>query len=338
MKVVITGGTGFIGFRLARRLLERGQLTGPSGAPEAIDEMVLFDTAPAPADLSTAGVRVRVVTGDMADRATVAGLVDRDDISVFHLASVVSGGGEKDFDLAMGVNLYGGLHLFEALRARGGAPRLVFASSIAVFGGGAMAPVVDDFAKQTPQTTYGMTKAVGELMVNDYTRKGFLDGRAARLPTVIIRPGKPNAAASSFASAVFREPLMGRDYAAPVTPETAMAVLGARAAVDGLIHLHEVDGGDLGEDRAVQFPSLTLNVQEMVYALYRVAGDRPLGQVSFEPDPFVVDICSTWPRDARGTRAEALGFPQDADIDAIVGQFIEDYVDAPAAAPTGEGT
>ena len=171
--------------------------------------------------------RVALVAGDIADAATVSGLIDGDDVSVFHLASVVSGGGEKDFDLALRVNLDGGRNVFEACRLRPGAPRVVFASSIATFGGGAMPARVGDTTKQTPRTTYGMTKAVGELMINDYTRKGFLDGRATRLPTIVIRPGAPNAAASGFASAVFREPLNGeacraagraRDAPAPARP------------------------------------------------------------------------------------------------------------------------
>jgi len=333
MKVVITGGTGFIGFRLAKLLLERGELTGPSGAPERIDELLLFDVGPAPEELSAEGVDIKVVTGDISDRATIDGLIDRDDISIFHLASVVSGGGELDFDLAMRVNLTGGLNVFEAARARaqhrnGGLPRVVFASSIAVFGGSAMAPVVGDFAKQTPQTTYGITKTTCELLVNDYTRKGFFDGRSARLPTVIVRPGKPNSAASSFASGVFREPLNGEPCVVPVPPETVMPVLGHRSIVDGFIHLHELDGDAIGDDRAVQLPSHTVNVQDMIDSLNRVAGDRQLGEITIEPDPFIVAICQSWPQDCETGRADALDFPKESGLDEIVRDFIEDYVDA----------
>ncbi|MEE8534885.1 MAG: NAD-dependent epimerase/dehydratase family protein [Kiloniellales bacterium] len=189
MKVVITGGTGFIGQRLAHRLLEAGRLTGPTGAPEEIDELVLFaQVAP---EVRPPGRDERAVlrAGDIADRAAVRALIDRDDVSVFHLASVLSGGGEQDFDLAMRVNLDGGLNVLEACRRRAGRPRLVFASSIAAFGGSAMPARVGDFTKQTPQTTYGTTKAICEQLVNADTRKGFIDGRSARLPTVIIRPG-----------------------------------------------------------------------------------------------------------------------------------------------------
>jgi nucleoside-diphosphate-sugar epimerase len=192
MKVVITGGTGFIGRMLARAILARGSLTGPSGAQEEVDAITLFDAVEPPAPLEGLNGRAKVVIGDISDQDLVSGLIDRDDVSVFHLASVVSGGGEKDFDLAIRVNLMGGLNVLEAARARAGraragAPRLVFASSIAVFGGSAMPAVVGDTTKQTPQTTYGVTKSIGELLINDYTRKGFIDGRAARLPTIVIR-------------------------------------------------------------------------------------------------------------------------------------------------------
>jgi nucleoside-diphosphate-sugar epimerase len=326
MKVVITGGAGFIGFRLARRLLEIGEIVGPSGGLERIEELLLFDADAPRSRLEKPGVDVTAVTGDIADRDAVFGLVDRDDISVFHLASVVSGGGEKDFDLAMRVNLDGGRHVFEALRARGGVPRVVFASSIAVFGGPAMPPSVGDGVKQTPQTTYGVTKSICELLINDYTRKGYLDGRSARLPTVIIRPGSPNAAASSFVSGVFREPLNGADCILPVGADTVMPVLGYRAVVEGLMRLHDLDGAALGADRAVSFPSHTVAVQDMIDALRRVAGNRHLGQITIDPDPFIEEIVKGWPRNADFERATALGLPIDRGLDEIVAYYIKDYL------------
>jgi len=331
MKVVITGGTGFVGLRLARRLLERGSLQGPNGQTAEIDDMLLFDQVEPPARPGGLDERVRIVAGDISDRDTVSGLIDRDDISVFHLASVVSGGGEKDFDLAMRVNLDGGLNVFEACRARGSRPRVVFASSIAVFGGAGMPESVGDNTKQTPQTTYGITKAICELLINDYTRKGFLDGRSARLPTVVIRPGKPNLAASSFVSGVFREPLNGVDFVLPVKPETVMPLLGYRAIVDGIVALHELPGEDLGDDRAVSLPSLTVTVAEMMEALHRVAGERKLGErklgkIKIEPDPFIEAICATWPQDAYYARATALGLPREDTLDEIVAYYIEDYL------------
>lgn len=329
MKVVITGGTGFLGRMLARRLLARGSLTGPGGAPEDIDEITLFDAAEPPQPLTGLDGRARVVVGDIADRDLIFSLIDRDDTAVFHLASVVSGGGEKDFDLAMRVNLMGGLNVLEACRARGSRPRLVFASSLAVFGGSAMPPVVGDATKQVPQTTYGATKAIGEMLVNDYTRKGYLDGRSARLPTIIIRPGKPNLAASSFASGVFREPLNGEACALPVDLQTTMPVLGYRSVVEGFIGLHEADGADLGTDRAVNLPSLSVTVEEMIAALRRVAGDRPLGPITVEPDPVIQAIVATWPTATEWDRAAALGLPVEADLDEIVRAYIEDFADEP---------
>ncbi len=329
MKVVITGGMGFIGLRLARRILDLGRLKGPDGAPVDVDEVLLFDVGHPeilPYGLGN-DARVRAVTGDISDAGTVSGLIDRDDISVFHLASVVSGGGEKDFDMAIRVNLTGGLNVFEAVRAREGAPRVVFASSIAVFGGSGMPDSVGDQTKRTPQTTYGATKAICELLVNDYTRKGYFDGRSARLPTVIIRPGKPNLAASSFVSAVFREPLNGIDYTLPVKPDAVMPLLGYRAIVDGIIRLHEVDGDELGDDRAVSLPAHTVTVQDMIDALHRVAHDRKLGTISIEPDPFIEEIVATWPLDTYFDRALELGLPIEDSLDEIVRYYIEDYVD-----------
>jgi D-erythronate 2-dehydrogenase len=327
MKVVITGGTGFLGRRLAARLLELGELTGPSGERQTIDELVLFDQTVPGALPDRFGESTAVVAGDIADEDVVRGVIDRDDISVFHLASVVSAGGERDFDLAMRVNLDGGRHVLEACRARGGRPRLVFASSIAVFGGSAMPDRVGDLTKQVPQTTYGVTKAICELLVNDYSRKGFLDGRSARLPTVLIRPGAPNAAASGFASAVIREPLNGIDYVLPVRPETAMPSLGYRSVVDGIIALHELPGEALGEDRAVSLPSLRVTVADLIAALKRVAGDRPLGRISVEPDPAVEAICATWPQATVHDRALDLGLPSEHSIDEVIAYYIEDYVD-----------
>ena len=327
MKVVITGGCGFIGNRLAKRILERGQLTGPDGTAQPVDSMVLFD-AVVPPGMEPFDDRVEIVAGDISDRDLVFSLVDRDDISIFHLASVVSGGGEKDFDLAIRVNLDGGLNIFEAARARDGLPRVVFASSIAVFGGSGMPDMVGDSVKQTPQTTYGITKSICELLVNDYTRKGFFDGRSARLPTVIIRPGKPNAAASSFASGVFREPLNGETCILPVKPEQVMPLLGYRSIVDGFVQLHELDGEKLGDDRAVSLPCHNVTVGDMIDSLKRVAseGGRELGEIRIEPDPFIEAICASWPVAAEGKRAEDLGLPKESGLDEIVRAYIEDYL------------
>ncbi len=324
MRVVITGGAGFLGRRLARRVLERGRLAGPSGEPASVREVVLLDRAAAeglPAD-----GRLRAVAGDVGDRALLDELVAGapGGVSVFHLASMVSAGCEADFDGALRVNLDGGRAVLEACRRAAGRPRLVFASSLAVYGGPDLPTPVDEATRPTPETTYGMTKVAMELLVADYSRRGFLDGRSARLPTVIVRPGRPNRAASGFASGVFREPLNGETAVVPVPPETAMPVIGARTAVEGLLRLHDVPGEALGPARTLNLPSLAPTVAEMVACLRRVAGDRPLGAVEYAPDPGVEAIVRTWPRAIDGGRAAALGLPADPDLESILRAYIED--------------
>ena len=196
-----------------------------------------------------------------------------------------------------------------------------------MFGGDVMPAVVGDATKRTPQTTYGVTKTIGELLINDYSRKGFLDGRSARLPTIVIRPGKPNAAASSFASGVFREPLNGEPCVLPVTLDTMMPVLGYRSAVQGFIALHEAEANDLGDDRAINFPAHAATVEEMIAALKRVAGNRHLGEITVEPDPIIQAIVATWATESEFARATALGLPREASLDEIVEAYIEDFLD-----------
>jgi nucleoside-diphosphate-sugar epimerase len=326
MKVVITGGAGFVGLLLGRRIAKLGRLTNSSGESKAVDEIVLFDIAPQEPRAKDLDRRIRIEIGEISDKASVARLVDREDMSIFHLASVLSGGGEQDFDLAMRVNLDGHLHVLEAARALGSRPKVVFASSIAAFGGRDMPKTVGDTTKQTPQTTYGTTKAMGELLINDYTRKGFIDGRSARLPTVIVRPGKPNKAASSFASGVFREPLNGVECILPVGEDTIMPVLGYRSIVEGFVRLHETDGDMLGEDRAVTFPAINVTVREMIESLKRVAGNRHLGEIRVEKDPAIERIVASWPTALNFDKAKRIGLPLDPSLDSIVKAYIEDYL------------
>ena len=318
MKIVITGGCGFLGVGIARKLMDR---------PE-IDSLVLFDAHVPDALPNGLDDRVTMVEGDISDRVQVAAIIDRDDIGVFHLASVVSAGGEQNFDLAMRVNFDGGRHILEALRARKGTPRIVLASSLAVFGGPDMPEAVTEMTRVVPQTTYGMTKAIGELMINDYTRKGFIDGRAARLPTVIIRPGAPNAAASGFASGVFREPLSGQDYVLPVAMDTRMMVTGARSAIAGLTGLMDADGEGLGADRVVNLPNNAYAVTDMIAALERVAAENGItfGPVTPKPDPAIEAIVKSWPLTMEDSRARALGLPADESLEAIIREYIVDWL------------
>lgn len=326
MKVLITGGTGFLGRTLARRLLERGVLTGPSGRSEVIDSLVLLDAAAPPARPAGLDQRAEVVTGDVSDGELVRSLVDRDDVSVFHLASMVSAGCELDFDGALTVNLDGGRSVLEACRARGSRPRLVFTSSIAAFGGPVAADLASDTTKLLPETTYGTTKAICELLVNDYSRRGFLDGRSARLPTVVIRPGRPNAAASSWVSGLFREPLNGEECVVPVDAGTRVPISGYRTVVENLIRLHEVDRDMLGSDRGLNLPALDLTAQDMIDALRRSA-DRELGPIHLRPDPAIVAMYRGWAPRSSFERATALGLVGDDGIETIIRAYIEDFLE-----------
>lgn len=347
MKVVITGGGGFLGSRLCQKLQEKQTLIGPSGEQEAIDEIVLFDvgfrdesnpvesdTQQGKADDPTllrqgyGGLHPENITGDMGDRDAVFSLIDRDDIAVFHLASMVSGECEQRIDDALRANLDGGHYLLEALREKKGTPRLVFASSVAAFGGEVMPDTVSDATKRTPQTTYGMTKVIGELMINDYSRKGFLDGRSARLPTIIIRPGKPNAAASSWASGMFREPLNGETCYLPVHRDQLHPVLGYRDVIDSFVALHEADPALLNDDRAFGLPSHRISVAEALTILEQVAAEAgvDLGMVIDEPDPMIQGIVDTWPTATDGSRAVKIGVPEPKPVADIIRDYIADFL------------
>jgi D-erythronate 2-dehydrogenase len=324
VRVLITGGGGFLGGVLASRLLSLGALTGSSGAPEPIDSLVLFDVAHRPGDAG-ADPRVNRVTGNVGDREQLRHIVDSGDLAVFHLASMVSAGCEADFDGALAVNLEGTRAVLEACRATGSLPRVVFTSSIAAFGGEGAKATVTDTTKLTPETTYGVTKAICELLVNDYTRKGFLDGRSARLPTVVIRPGRPNAAASSWVSGLFREPLAGEEGVVPVDPGTRVPICSYRVVVENLIKLYEADGMTLGADRALNLPAIAVTPQEMIDGL-RTATTRPLGPISFRIDPTIDGMFATWAQHSSFERATSLGMEADEGVEEIVHAYVEDYL------------
>lgn len=316
MRIVITGGCGFLGRRVAIRLLAQGCGLG------AVEELVLFDKA-APALPLPEDKRLRLVAGDIADRETVARLIMPGTQAVFHLAAIVSGEAEANTDLGYRVNLDGTRAVLDACRALGTAPRIVFASSLAVYGG-ALPPAVGDDTALTPQTSYGIQKAIGELLVNDYSRKGFVDGRALRLPTVVVRPGRPNRAASTFASSMIREPLAGQDAVCPVMPDTVMALASPRRIVAGLVHALELPGKAFGASRSLQLPGFSVSLGEMAAALRRAGGDSAYARIRWEPDPQIQAIVSGWPRALATPRAEALGFGRDSGIDEVVQAFIED--------------
>ena len=312
MRVVITGGCGFLGSRLAAELLRR----------DDIDELVLFDNSPATLPLPE-DKRLKPATGDIADRETLRAVITPGTGSVFHLAAVVSGQAEADTDLGYRVNLDGTRAVLDACRALGTCPRVIFASSLAVYGG-ELPPAVGDETPLTPQTSYGTQKAIGELLVNDYSRKGFVDGRAVRLPTVVVRPGRPNRAASTFASSMIREPLAGREALCPVSPDTVMALASPRRIVAGLVQAHDLPGAAFGASRSLQLPGFSVAVGEMAAAVRRAGGVAAYARIRWEPDPQIQQIISSWPQALRAPRAEALGFTPDSSIDEVVEAFIDD--------------
>ena len=329
MKLVITGGAGFIGRRLAERLLARGALAGADGRAAAIDEIVLFDVA-APAPPLAPDPRLRVVTGDIADAAAIRRLIDGSTSTVFHLAAVVSAEAEADTDIGYRVNLDGTRAVLEACRALGTRPRVVFASSLAVYGGD-LPPAVGDDTPLRPQTSYGAQKAMGELMVNDFSRKGYIDGRAVRLPTIVVRPGQPNRAASTWASSIIREPLSGVDVVCPVSRESAMALLSPRRLITAIEQIHDLPADRLGHDRTVLLPGISVSVAQMVDALRRAGGEAAVKRIRWEPDPVIQKIVDGWPRAIAARRAESLGIHADSGIDDIVAAFIADDLPAQKA-------
>ena len=330
MRVVITGGAGFIGRRLALRLLEVNALADSAGREQPVERIVLFDRA-APDPRLLHDPRVEAVIGDIGDPEQVRAVIAPDTGAVFHLAAVVSAGAEEDFDLGMTVNLQGTMNVLAAARSLPKPARLVFASSVAVYGG-AMPETIPDGLILNPQTSYGTQKAVGELLVQDYARKGYVDGRALRFPTVVVRPGKPNKAASTWASSIIREPLQGEEAVCPVEPDQAMYVLSPRKVVDAVLKAAAMPAEAWGPARMLALPGLTVTVREMLAALAAVAGERVAARVAFEPDPFIQQIVNGWATHFDPARGTALGFETDTDFEEIVRIFIEDELGGSYAA------
>jgi len=322
MKILITGGGGFLGFRLARTLLARGQLGG-----KAITGITLLDGAFPSGIKDLDRKKVKAVTGDVSNAGTITSVCTPDTDAVFHLAAVVSGAAEADFDLGMRVNLKGMELLLEQMRRIGTSgnqpPRLVYTSSVAAFGGD-LPEVLDDSTIANPQTSYGAQKVIGEYLVTDYSRKGYIDGRSLRLPTIVVRAGKPNAAASSFASSVIREPLNGVISECPVAPQTGVWLLSPGRVVEAFIHAWELPAEAWGSRRWLNLPGITASVAEMVEAMRKLAGDAVAKRVVYKADARIQAIVKTWPARFRTPRALEMGFKPDPDVESVIRAYIAD--------------
>ena len=321
MRVVITGGAGFLGKLLAQKILSRGQLNDAHGVLREVSELVLVDMTAAQDEPWLADSRVSQVVGDIADRAVLARALTAATGSIFHLAAVVSGQAEADFDIGMRVNVDATRTLLELTRALPEPPKFVFTSSIAVFGGNLPAVLPDD-QRLTPQGSYGAQKAMGELLVSDMSRRGMIDGRALRLPTITVRPGKPNKAASSFASGIIREPLAGVDAVCPVVPATRMWVQSPPRVIENLLIGHDAPASAFGFDRSISVPGISVAVGDMVASLRRLAGDAVAGRVSWQLDPAIDRLVSSWPQAFAADRGRALGMTADDDFDDIVRAYM----------------
>jgi nucleoside-diphosphate-sugar epimerase len=320
MKVLITGGAGFLGQRLARELLARGALKDAHGTPQAMTELVLLDVAAA-SDFGDS--RVRTEVGDIAERSVLKRVIDDKTSAIFHLAAIVSGQAEADFDLGMRINLDASRLLLETCRQRGHRPRVVFTSSVAVYGG-ELPDVVQNDTALNPQSSYGAQKAIAELLLNDYSRRGFVDGRVLRLPTISVRPGRPNAAASSFASGIIREPLNGEAAVCPVAGTTRLWLLSPRKAIENLIAGLELDAAALGNQRVLNLPGISVSVDEMVAALREVAGDEVAERIVWKPDARVKKIVGSWPGRWDTSRAEQLGLSGERGFTDVIRSYISD--------------
>ena len=320
MRVLIIGGGGFIGRKLAERLACEGTV---NGAP--IAKLTLHDIVPA-ASPKDAAFPIDVETGDLSVAGEANRIVAGKPELIFHLAAVVSGEAEQNFDKGYRINLDGTRHLLEAVREADYVPRLVFTSSIAVFGAPFPDAIPDDY-HLTPLTSYGTQKAMDELMVNDFSRKGFVDGVSIRLPTVCVRPGKPNKAASGFFSGIIREPLAGEEAVCPVSRDVRHWMASPRSAVGFLLHAAALDTAELGGQRAITMPGLSITVGEMIDALARVAGEDVARRIKMQPDPFIEEIVAGWPRNFAPDRAQRLGFAADVDFDDVIRAHIADELD-----------
>jgi nucleoside-diphosphate-sugar epimerase len=310
MQIIITGGAGFLGQRLAKALLTSSLI---------FDELLLIDIVlpPSPGQDN----RVLCQQMDLSEPGAARSIITAKTGVVFHLAAIVSSHAESDFDLGWHVNLDITRQLLEACRHQHSGIRFVFASSLAVYGG-QLPAIVTDTTAVTPHSSYGAQKAIGDLLVNDYTRKNFVDGRVLRLPTVCVRPGRPNRAASSFVSSIIREPVNNESAICPVSPELMVWVASPDTIIQNIIRGATLDGAAFGDWRTVNLPGIGVTVHQMLDSLERIAGKATVNLVEFQPDPAINTIVSSWPGAVDNTRALQLGFQVDSHFDDFIRQFI----------------
>lgn len=317
MRIAITGAAGMVGRKLTDRLIADGTLNGTPIESLHLQDIVPFEPP-------SASFAVTTETRDLADPGVAEGLAARNADLIFHLAGVVSGEAEANFDKGYRANLDGTRLLFDAIRLREGyIPRVVYSSSIAVFGAPFPPAIGDDF-QPVPLTSYGVQKLIGELILTDYTRRGFMDGIALRLPTICVRPGKPNLAASGFFSSIIREPLAGKEAVLPVSRDLVHTHASPRSAVGFLLHAAGLSSEEIGPRRAITLPGVAVSVGEQIEALRRVAGEKAVALIREEPDPAIASIVNFWPQRFEAIRARDLGFTAETSFDDIIRIHIED--------------
>ena len=319
MRIVVLGGAGFIGKKLVLKLLNREKVSLNGRPASPFEKIVVFDK-----ELATGlptDSRVEIIKGNMADHDAISDLIGESTDVIFHLAAVVSGEAEKDFELGMQVNLWAGLHLLEHCRHMKRAPMVVFASSCAAYGG-EMAEVIQDHTTPCPQSSYGTQKVILDFLINDYSRRGFIDGRALRLPTIAVRPGTPNAATTSFVSSIIREPLQGKRASCPVDPEVKLWIHSPEKVTDNFIHAAHIPAQAFRSSRVVNLPGITVTVAEMVAALAVVGGKEATELIDWEPDAFLQSIVLTFPTTFETKKAMALGFQRDSSLEEIINSFV----------------
>lgn len=322
MRVLITGAGGFIGQRLTQALLDMTS-RGHTGHNNSTIELFLCDAAQWDAPVAQENAQISQVIADLGDAGAIENIFQQDFDIIFHLAAVVSAAAEEDFELGMRVNFELTRALLEAARHQKKPPIFIMASSVAVFGGD-MPAVITDHTAATPQSSYGTQKAMCELLVNDYNRKGFIEGLVLRLPTVVVRPGKPNKAASTFASSIIREPLKAEMAICPVPPQTPMFISSPKRIVESLLHAVKLERNKLGSSCTLNLPGLTVTVEEMINALVRTKGEEIRKFINWENDPKIRTIVESWPANFKTPRALSLGFSADGSMDEIIANFIQD--------------